>query len=124
MLLWIYLGAIQPAVSQEYPPSPQITKDGTAVLVQDYASLPLSTARKEAAPYPPPVDHSVQLGRVTSFHSEPDGASQAKKRFFVVDQNGVLYILDKATRQFTPYIDLGKIYPRFISEPPFGMGFV
>jgi hypothetical protein len=124
VLLWISLGAIKPAVSQEYPSSPQITKDGTAVLVQDYASLPLSTARKEAAPYPPPVDYSVQLGRPTSFHSEPDGAPLAKKRFFVVDQNGILYILDNATRQFTPYIDLGKIYPRFISEPPFGMGFV
>jgi hypothetical protein len=124
ILLWILLGAIQPARSQEYPPSPQITKDGTAILVQDYASLPLSTSRKEAAPYPPPVDHSVQLGRATSFRSEPDGAPLAKKRFFVVDQNGILYILDKATRQFTPYIDLGKIYPRFISEPPFGMGFV
>ncbi len=124
MLLWIFLGGIQPAVSQEYPSSPQITKDGTAVLVEDYASLPVSTARKEGVAYPPPVDYSVQLGRVTSFHSEPDGAPLAKKRFFVVDQNGILYILDKATRQFTPYIDLGKIYPRFISEPPFGMGFV
>jgi hypothetical protein len=124
VLLWIALGAIKPAVSQEYPPGPQITKDGTALLVQDYANLPLSTARKEAAPYPPAVDYSVQLGRPTSFHSEPDGAPLAKKRFFVVDQNGVLYILDKATRKFTPYLDLGKIYPRFISEPPFGMGFV
>jgi hypothetical protein len=118
------LGAAKPAVSQEYPPGAQITKDGTAVLVEDYASLPISTARKEAAPYPPPVDYNVQLGRATSFHSEPANAPSAKKRFFVADQNGVLYILDAATRKFTPYIDLGKIYPRFISEPPFGMGFV
>jgi hypothetical protein len=124
LLLWIVLGAIQPAVSQEYPHGPQITKDGTAVLVEDYASLPISTARKEAAPYPPPIDYSVQLGRATSFHSEPDDAPLAKKRFFVADQNGVLYILDKATRKFTAYLDLGKIYARFISEPPFGMGFV
>jgi Glucose / Sorbosone dehydrogenase len=123
-LLWVLLVAMKPGIPQEYPPSPQIAKDGTAVVVQDYASLPISTARKEAAPYPPPVDYTVQLGRPTSFHSEPDGAPLAKKRFFVVDQNGILYILDKASRQFTPYIDLGKIYPRFISEPPFGMGFV
>jgi Glucose / Sorbosone dehydrogenase len=124
LLLWSVVGAVKPAVSQEYPPAPQITKDGTAVLVEDYASLPVSTARKETAPYPPPVDYKVQLGRPTSFRSEPDGAPLAKKRFFVVDQNGVLYILDKARRKFTPYIDLGKIYARFISEPPFGMGFV
>jgi hypothetical protein len=124
ILLWMFLGAIQPAFSQQYPTSPQITKDGTALLVEDYATLPLSTARKEAAPYPPAVDYGVQLGRVTSFHSEPDGAPLAKNRFFVVDQNGILYILDKVTRKATSYINLGKIYPRFISEPPFGMGFV
>jgi Glucose / Sorbosone dehydrogenase len=123
-LLWIVLGVIKPVLSQEYPPGPQINKDGTAVLVQDYASLPLSTARKEVAPYPPPVDYSVQLGRPTSFHSEPANAPLANKRFFVVDQNGVLYVLDEATRKFAPYLDLGRIYPRFISEPPFGMGFV
>jgi len=123
-LLWIVLGAITPALSQEYPPSAQITKDGTAVLVQDYASLPLSNGRKEAASYPPPVDYSAQLGRANSLHSEPDNAPLAKKRFFVVDQNGMLYILDKATRKFIPYLDLGKIYPKFISDPPFGMGFV
>jgi hypothetical protein len=92
----ILLGTIRPALSQEYPPGPQITKDETAVLVQDYASLPLSTARKEGAPYPPAVDYSVQLGRATSFHSGPANAPLAKTRFFVVDQNGVLYILDKA----------------------------
>src|SRR5580700_6916370 len=123
-LLWIVLGVIKPVLSQEYPPGPQINKDGTAVLVQDYASLPLSTARKEVAPYPPPVDYSVQLGRPTSFHSEPANAPLANKRFFVVDQNGVLYVLDEATRKFAPHLDLGRIYPRFISEPPFGMGFV
>src|ERR1035438_8531346 len=87
-VLWIALGAIKPALSQEYPPGPQITMDGTAVLVQDYASLPLSTARKEVAPYPPPADYNVQLGRPTSFHSEPTDAPSSKKRFFVVDQNG------------------------------------
>lgn len=122
-LLWMVPVAIKPFAAQEYPRGPQITKDGSAVLVEDYASLPISTPRKEAAPYPPPVDYGVQLGRPTSFHFEPDGAPLSKKRFFVVDQNGVLYILDKATRKFTPYLDLGKIYPRFISEPPFGMGF-
>jgi hypothetical protein len=119
-LLWIVLATGRPALSQGYPPGPQISKDGTAVLVQDYASLPLSTARKEGALYPPRVDYSVQLGPPTSFHSEPASAPLAKKRFFVVDQNGVLYILDNATRKVTPYTDLGSIYPRFIAEPPFG----
>jgi hypothetical protein len=124
MLLWIAIGANGPAVAQEYPSGPQITKDETAILLQDYASLPLSGSRKETASYPPPIDYSSQLGRATSLHSEPANASMADKRFFVVDQNGILYILDKANRKFTPYLDLGKIYPKFVSEPPFGMGFI
>jgi hypothetical protein len=124
MLLWIAAGPVESAVSQEYPSGVQITKDETAVLVQDYASLPVSASRKEAGSYPPPIDYSTQLARATSLHSEPASASLADKRFFVVDQNGILYILDKGTRKFTPYIDLGRIYPRFISEPPFGMGFI
>src|SRR5580704_16954663 len=49
-LLWIVPGALRPAFSQEYPSGLQIAKDGTAVLVEDYASLPVSTARKEALP--------------------------------------------------------------------------
>jgi Glucose / Sorbosone dehydrogenase len=124
MLLWVAPGALEPAFSQQYPSGVQITKDETAVLVEDYASLPISTSRKETASYPPPVDYNTQLGRVTSLHSEPANASLANNRFFVVDQNGNLYILDKKTRKFTPYVDLGRLYPRFISEPPFGMGFI
>jgi hypothetical protein len=81
MFLWIVPGALRPAVPQEYPLGPQITKDGTAVLVEDYASLPISTARKEVAPYPPPVDYGAQLGRATSFHSEPANAPSTETRF-------------------------------------------
>ncbi len=123
VLLCAGLG-VQPGISQEYPSGAQITKDDTAILVEDYASLPVSNSRKETASYPPPVDYNTQLGRATSLHSEPAGAPLASRRFFVVDQNGILDILDKATRKFTPYVDLGKLYPKFISEPPFGMGFV
>src|SRR5580698_9215259 len=84
ILLWIAVGAVESAVAQEYPSGVQITKDETAVLVQDYASLPVSASRKETASYPPPSDYSTQLGRVTALHSEPATASLADKRFFVV----------------------------------------
>ena len=32
-----------PVASAQYPSAPQITKDGTAVLIEEYASLPLSS---------------------------------------------------------------------------------
>jgi hypothetical protein len=117
-------GQIATASETVYPAKPEVVFDGTAVLVEDYASLPISTARKEADPYPPPTNFNVQLGRPTSMRSEPSGAPMAGKRFFVMDQNGILYTLDKTTRKFTPYIDIGKLYSRFISDPPFGMGFI
>lgn len=41
------------------------------------------------------------LARITSLREEPGGAS----RFFVNDLNGPLYILDKAARTFTTYLD-------------------
>ena len=96
MLLWIAAGHVESAVSQEYPSGVQITKDETAVLAEDYASLPVSASRKEAGSYPPPIDYSTQLARATSLHSEPASASLADKRFFVVDQNGILYISTRA----------------------------
>jgi len=56
--------------------------------------------------------------------SEPAGAPQAASRLFVVEQNGILYLLDKKTRAFTPYIDFGKIFARFNTDPNLGMGVV
>jgi hypothetical protein len=41
------------------------------------------------------------LARITSLREEPGGAN----RFFINDLNGPLYILDKATRTFTTYLD-------------------
>ena len=42
----------------------------------------------------------------------------------VVEQNGILYTLDKKSRAFTPYIDFGKVYARFNTDPNLGMGLV
>lgn len=41
------------------------------------------------------------LARVTSMREEPGG----KNRFFLIDLNGPLYILDKKTRKLTTYLD-------------------
>ena len=111
------------AQDAQYPSSPQLKKDGTSVLLEDYASLPFSSLKKDV-PYPPPIDYQDQLGRANSLRSEPADAPNSDKRFFVPGQNGVLYILDKSTRQFTPYVDFGKIFPKFTTEPVYGLGLV
>ena len=110
-------------VLAQYPSAPEIRTDGTAVLVEDYASLPL-TGQKKAGTYPGPVVMSEQLGRANALRSEPSDAPLSGQRFFVVEQNGVLLILDKASKKFTPYIDIGKTYPNLVDDPVYGLGFV
>jgi Glucose / Sorbosone dehydrogenase len=107
----------------QYPSSPQVHKDGTAVLLQDYASLPLSSPLKGDV-FPPPMDFHEQLGRANSLRSEPANAPLAATRFFVNDLNGTLYILDKKTRKFIPYIKFPDIFPRFTTDPGYAGGIV
>lgn len=99
----------------QYPSSPQVFKDGTAILVEDYASVPLSSQLNDH-PYPPPIDYHGQLGRVVSLRSEPASAPLSATRLFVCDMNGVLYILDKATKKFTPYLNFAEIFPRYSTD--------
>lgn len=122
-LLASLLVILPAAIAQQYPSGYQIYTDGTAVVVEDYASMPPSSLKGDG-PYPHAVDYHDQLGRPNSFRSEPADAPLAARRFFVVDQNGTLYILDKATRKFTPYLEIGKIYPKFTTDPVYGLGFV
>ena len=99
----------------QYPSAPQVFKDGTAILIEDYANVPLSSQLNDH-PYPPPIDYHGQLGRVVSLRSEPANAPLSSTRFFVCDMNGTLYILDKATRKFTPYINFAEIFPRYSTD--------
>ncbi|MBI4465270.1 MAG: PQQ-dependent sugar dehydrogenase [Acidobacteria bacterium] len=111
-----------PIASAQYPPTFQLFKNGAAVMMEDYASLPLSSLREKDGPYPPPVNKQGQLARANKMTSEPPDAPQSASRHFFPDQNGNLYILDKASRKFTPYIDFGKVYPKFNTVPYYGMG--
>ena len=99
----------------QYPSRSQISKDGTAVLLEDYANLPLSSPTHGGAT-PRTIDHKAQLGRVTSLRSEPANAPLANSRFFVDDQSSTVYILDKATKKFTPYLNFAEIFPKFVSD--------
>src|ERR1700730_350287 len=103
------------AVRAQYPSQSQVSKDGTSVLLEDYANLPLSSPTHGGL-NPGPIDFKGQLGRVTSLRSEPANASLAASRFFVDDQSGTLYVLDKATKKVTPYLNFADIFPKFVSD--------
>jgi Glucose / Sorbosone dehydrogenase len=103
------------ALFAQYPSRPQISKDGTAVLLEDYATLPLSSPTHGGVTSRT-IDYKAQLGRVTSLRSEPANAPLANSRFFVDDQSSTIYILDKAAKQFTPYLNFAKIFPKFASD--------
>lgn len=104
----------------QYPSMSQVTKDGTALLIEDYANPPLSSQMGDHA-YPPPIDYKGMLARVNTLRSEPANAPLAATRFFVADMNGNLYTLDKATRKFTPYITFPEIFPKYATDR-FGSG--
>src|SRR4051812_33822971 len=109
-------------VSAQYPAGPQVAKDGTAVSLEDFASLPLSS--RTTSTYPPPINLAGQLGRVNFFRSEPASAPQSESRFFVNDLNRNLYLLDKTTRTFTTYINFEEVFTKFDNDPGYSGGLV
>src|SRR5580700_11029627 len=98
------------------PASHQLTLE-----IKDYATLPVTGSAEK-------VNDNVAslLARINYLRDEPGGG----KRFFVNDQNGPLYILDKATRKATVYLDFngreghGGLFHRFRFENGQGNGFV
>jgi len=66
------------------------------------------------------------LSRVNSLHEEPGGSA---RRVFINDMNGPLYIVDKATKKFTTYLDFNGrdakpgMFHRFVYEAGYGTGF-
>lgn len=106
----------------QYPPGLQIATDGPAVLLEDYASLPLSSVTPGS--YPPPIDLAGQRARVNFLRAEPAAAPSSSGRLFVSDSNRSLYILNKTTRLFTPYLNFEEIFPKFVNTPGFSGGLV
>src|SRR5882724_6524385 len=94
------LGAVCAAVHSaraQYPSSGQIKKDGTAILIEDYADVPPSNPSKDG-PYPAKIDPTEQIARVNALRSEPSDVPTSATRFFVADNNGILYLMDKKTK--------------------------
>lgn len=102
----------------QYPSSPQVFKDGTAVAIQEYATLPVST-RGPTNPVPP---YTIYLARANFLRSEPAPAPNASNRFFVIDMNRNFYFLDKSTKAFTVYINFQQVFPKFDNQSGYGDG--
>jgi hypothetical protein len=122
-VLLLGLTVSAPAARAQYPPAPQIHKDGTTVLLEDYASPPLSNPRKNGVPVTS-IDLHEQLNRVNCLRSEPADAPGSSSRSFVVDMNGTLFILDKTTKSFTPYINFADVFPNFAADVSITRGLI
>ena len=96
---------------------PRIARGPTAVVLEDFAALPLSGRTGS-------INFASQLGRVNFMRSEPADAPLADERFFVNDLNRNLYILNTATKQFSAYLDFGAVFPKFDNDPGFAGGLV
>lgn len=105
-----------------YPATFQVTKGGAAVVLEDYAQLPLSGRNGSITSFGANVNLGDQLARPTFLRSEPANAPLANDRFFVTDLNRNLYILDKNTRTFTPYINFQSIFRKYYNAGGFAGG--
>jgi hypothetical protein len=95
---------------------PQMTLE-----VKDYATLPITGAIDGKG------NNASLLARINFLREEP---GVAKKRFFLNDLNGPLYILDKETKKLTTYLNFDGhdghpgIFHKLITEIGFANGFI
>jgi glucose/arabinose dehydrogenase len=96
--------------------SPELT-----IEIKDYATMPLTGAVDGAG------NSAGLLARINFLREEPGGA---RKRLFVNDLNGPLYILDRETKKTTTYLDFnglsGKpgIFHRLAIDQLLASGFI
>jgi hypothetical protein len=107
-----------------YPSVPLIITNGTQVVLENFATLPLSGRGGDIDNFSPPPNMGDQLARANFLVSEPDGAPLSSNRFFVPDLNRNLYILDKTTKTFIPYINFQSVFPRFYNVGGFAAGLI
>src|SRR5438128_7811324 len=71
--------------------------------IKDYATMPMTGAVDG------PGNSAGLLARINFLREEPGGS---RKRLFVNDLNGPLYILDKETKKTTTYLDFNGLRGR------------
>ena len=126
MTLWLLCGFAlcpRPAGAQ-YPSGPQITKDGTAILLADYASAPLTSRGGSLANPTATINFGDQLARLNFLRSEPANAPLSSTRLFVCDQNRNLYIFNRSNQTFTAYINFQAVFPKFYNTSGYAAGLV
>lgn len=120
MLTLVFVSSVKADIT--YPTNFQVFKGGAAVLLEDYATLPLSGRGGSITSFGPNVSFTDQLARPTFLRSEPANAPLASSRFFVTDLNRNLYILDKTTRTFTAYLNFQAIFPKYYNAGGYAGG--
>src|SRR4051812_32730911 len=86
--------------------------------LKDYVEMPMTGVTSGQG------SNEVLLARVNAIREEPGGAD----RFFVADLDGPLYILSKATKKFTTYLNFdgregrSGLFPRFFITSGYGNG--
>lgn len=74
----------------EYPPAAQIVRGDVAIVLDDWARVPLSSTTPNT--YPPPIDYREALSRVSVMRFEPGNTTVFVGRTFVGDLNRSLAI--------------------------------
>ena len=125
LILFLSGALLSPIISTGqivYPSTFQIHKGGAAVILEDYATLPLSGRGGSITSFGANFNSADQLARPTFLRSEPTNAPLGNSRFFVTDLNRNLYILDKDTRTFTPYLNFQSIFRRYYNAGGYAGG--
>src|SRR5262245_51738183 len=105
-----------------YPSTFEVTNNGAAVLLEDYAALPISGRGGSITNFAANANLADQLARPTFLRSEPTNAPLSAVRFFVTDLNRNLYILVKTNRSFIPYLNFQSVFPRYYNAGGFAGG--
>jgi hypothetical protein len=106
----------------QYPPVAQIVRGDLAVVVEDWARVPLSSTTPNT--YPPSIDYQEALSRVSVMRFEPGNTPAFVNRVFVGDLNRSLAILDLATKSVATYINFEEVFPKFVNRASLGTGLV
>jgi hypothetical protein len=85
---------------------------GQALEIKDYMATPITGALDGKG------SNEVLLSRINSLREETGGSN----RFFASDLNGPLYIVDKATKKFSVYLDFSGIFHKLTITNGYGNG--
>lgn len=105
---WCFLLVAVPVVPTDAagPIDDPISKSELSVTLELYAELPKTGNSPNA--------------RLNVLREEPSGS----ERLFVNDLNGLLYSVDRATREASTYLDLTSAFPHLKTSPGLASGFV